>query len=210
MANLQYEINGNGLNTLQPVVTSETHSEFYDYSSSSNSEVNKEAHHGYWEKDVATMLLHQDSNSGSYAVMISYNKPDSTRDQSIQYGARLNFSENIDADTEVLVEDDPGDTYATDHFDNSWGAATTDGGMIDATTFLDVTFTIDTPAGADNAITDFRLITSDGSAPDGGGVAYAGTSGSIRLVLEGIASSPVSTGDLCVMLTEDLAVHGKP
>lgn len=210
MADLQYEVNGGGLQDLGTISTAETHSSFYDYSSSSNPEVEKEAHHGYWEKDVLTVFVHHNTNDNTYAVIYTFNKPDSNRDQSVNYGARLNYSESIDPDSDVLVEDDPGEGWTSDSVEHGWGAATTDGGAIKASTFLDVTFTVDTPASGDNAITDFRVITSDGSAPDGGSVEYIGTSGSLRFRFEGLTTSPATVGDRVIMLREDLAVHGLP
>lgn len=179
---LQFEVNGGGVQSLGPVKDSQTVEDWYGL----NDTESNAGDHGYWEDDVLTVLVYENTSDGSRYLVVTADDP--TVDGSTEYSLRVDFSEAFGA-SNTTVRDDPAskdDEYHDDWCGFGWAAGKTDGVVIPLSQFSDVTITLDHSYvswnGAENDVADFRIITADGAAPDGGGVEYAGKDGSIRIV----------------------------
>jgi len=179
---LSYEVNGGGLNALEAIGTAETHDTFYDYDTSGNAGAN----HNYDEYQVVTLFVHEDTNNDTYGLVCTAgNQGDSEPGTSV----RVDYSTAIDSSSDYLVVDgESSDAFTDTYAGLGWNGPSTDGFVIDGSAVSDITFTLDnsyshymfaTTSGPD----EFRIITKDGSTPDGGEVVYAGMSGSIRIVI---------------------------
>lgn len=196
MVELQYEVNGNGLDTLEPFGSSESHRDYYNKSPNA-------------EADVLTLYIHHDTRTESdYALLGKYH--DGSTGEDTSYGCRMDWTETVDSNKDIIIKDD--DQYAEEYHGtwagHGWWGNGTDGIGFTLSTFYDVTFTVDTSYdGADgtftdDTISDFRIVPGPTSSP-----VYAGTGGSIRLTVEGLQHTTASVGDSVVMLTPDLAHH---
>lgn len=181
LGGIRYEIDGAGLQPLEPIQTADTHAGFYDYT-------NNEAHHGYEEADVLTIFVHENTTDGSWAVIITAGNGDES--SSIERTFRTDFTFNSGSFQSYLETDgEESDNFTSDYMENGYHGDKTDGAAIEAASGWDVAFAVDDTWDSHSTITqtdshnDLRVIYEDGSAPDGGAVEYAGTpNATVRLV----------------------------
>lgn len=179
---LQYEINGGGLQAMEPIATAETHAEFYGYS-------NVSATHGYDEYNTVTLFVHENTQNGSLAIVQTAGEYDVDDTAGTSY--EMEFDRAIDGwgDTGpndggattysdyLLLDGEGGDEFQDTYSLNGWNATATDGWVIDGAAVDEITFTCEEGdrhqvGGGDPD--DIRVIYEDGSPPDGGAVEYAG------------------------------------
>lgn len=226
MATIEYEINGAGLNSLDPITGTANPRDFYDFVDLGGDPPYGYGGHGYGEQHVITMFVYHNTVDDQYAVILNCGYELEEYDGG--WGAELHFTENVDTAADYVVKDDPGrddfaNTFESDYSRHGWGSddssstdtSEADGWALKANAFQDVTFTVEENTEAPDRVNnrmphDFRLITADGKPPDGGAVSYAGTDGSIRLTFTNLPpyETVVGTGDQVILLTENLAVHG--
>lgn len=180
-ADLLYEVNNNGLNDLEAISTAETHKDFYGYDDNGN----KGATHGYDEYQVVTVFLHENTNNKTFGIILTVgdngnNEPDTS--------VKVNYSVTINSADYLEKDGESNDEFTTDYAGLGYNGPSTDGFALDADSIGDITFTLDNSynhsgQGNTSGPDDFRLITKDGTTPDGGATIYAGMSGSIRFVV---------------------------
>jgi len=146
------------------------------------------------------------------------------------WGCDINFSETISTG-DYVVKDDPNNdlynTFGSSRSKHGWGnqgsstssdSSDADGWAIKANGFRDVSFTISENTELKNQEepdlnfpNDFGIIDGNGSPSSGGGIQWAGTGGSIRLKFSNLPNytTLAQTGDQVILLTENLAVHGR-
>lgn len=199
MATIKYEMDGDGLREHTPVVTNETHSEFYGFE-------NFAANHGYLAPDRTRVFVHKNDSANSFAVTITHhdNSGPDTETEGPDYVIDTNFSETV-ASSDFVVQDDPGsnttDRYNPGSMHHEFDGTKTDGAMIKADTFKDVEFTISVQQSA----TSWQGIEFYDEA---NGTVLGNT---LHMTFEGVTSGTptTTTGDQVVMLENELAVHGK-
>lgn len=190
---LAYEVNGNGLNTLEPVKTAEGPCTFYGYT-------NAAATHGYDKADTVTIFVHRNTNNGRLSIVQTGG--DNGTDEpgtkyQINYDVSINGYGNLSGsgpgcvdgqDTDyVLLDGEIDDEFQDTYSFNGYSGHDTDGWVIDGSAVSDITFTFEEGGShgvsGDNIPSAVELITSDGPTPDGGGRVSVGFDGSLRLVL---------------------------
>lgn len=191
MATFEYEVNGGGLSQLLPIQGSKSHASFYDYQ-------NDQAGHGYVQSDTTTIFLYKDVGTETYTIVVTHDDGNNSDTKQV----KTIFSESVESAGGYIMKDDPGDAkYYQSQARNGWTSNRTDGFMIDAAQFSDVTFQIENFEDPDlvgyppdGDITDLRIITSNGSPPDGGGVESAGQNGEIRITVPDDINPALSAG----------------
>ncbi|AGC34507.1 hypothetical protein HVTV-2_gp139 [Haloarcula virus HVTV-2] len=199
---LQYEINGGGLNTLETIKTAEPHYKFYDADLTDNNfdgSQTVEADHGYfYDARTLTVLAHENTNTGSIAIIFTYAEPTTPIDE--EYDNQVDFSTSVSVPTYAAVWDGEandesiGDVFESTRAKNGVSIGTTDGFGLITDGFSDITFTCNPDVshpkvGDDQLEVDpegWRLITEEGPPPDGGAYEWIDQSssmaGSLRIV----------------------------
>lgn len=215
MVTLEYEVNGGGLQTLEPITGTEDIDPFVGFTEGSNGGTYPT--HGYGQQYEFTIFLYHNTVADRYTLFFQGGYE---YDENDGLGAKCNFTETIT--TADYVIGNSFQAQETDYFDSAWGVNPNSDdessqsfcGGIKANAFFDCEFTLSQSdhtfsSGADPRLPDdFQIITQDGGTPTGGNVVSAGTSGTIRLKFQNLPSysgGGASKGDRVVLLKEDLA-----
>jgi len=203
MATIEYEINGNGLNVLDPILGTQDPVDFYDYTGS-GAPSSGWGDHGYGSQHDVVLWVYHNQSEDQFAVIASCGL--TNQEVNGPWGCDINFSETISTG-DYVVKDDPNNdlynTFGSSRSKHGWGnqgsssssdSSDADGWAIKANGFRDVSFTISENTELKNQEepdlnfpNDFGII--DGNLPN--------------------YTTLAQTGDQVILLTENLAVHGR-
>jgi len=202
----EYEVNGGGKQELGVIQSAESHEDFYGYDG-------EKSNHGYEKGYTTTLILHQNTVTKTYALIVGHHHQDSSNSGDY-IGVKTLFSESVGGAGAYLFKDDPGDDYNARNMEQIINNQNTDGAVVDVGRFNSVQFRLDHTMTTDaldstgvtisERIQDFRII-------DGGSAVTAGRNGTITVyVPDGVdpinETDDIPTeGDTVVMVREDLA-----